>query len=194
MSDIDRPEYWETIYRTEKPRWDKGGVSPPIARLAEEGLLRAGARIAVPGAGHGHDAAHLAALGFRVTAIDFAKEAADALRARGGFEALQQDVFTLGATHPGAFDAVCEHTCMCALDPSRWAEWAKTVHAMLAPGGIYFGVFYAHGREGGPPHTTSEEEVRRLFAGFFSFERLRVAADGFPERLGSELEFVFRRA
>ena len=194
MSDLNRPEYWDAIYRNEKPGWDKGRVSPPIARLAEEKILAEGERVAVPGAGRGHDAAFLAALGFKVTAIDFADEAANALRERGGMEVLQQDVFTLARTHAGAFDAVCEHTCLCALDPKRWREWAEVVHKILVPAGIYFGVFYAHKREGGPPHAISEERVRELFSDLFTFERLRLAPDGFPERLGNELEFIFRKA
>lgn len=198
MSDLNHPSYWNAIYLSEKPGWDKGRVSPPIARLASEGFLPERARVVVPGAGRGHDAIHLASLGFRVTAIDFAEEAAKGIRenaAKAGLalDVLQADVFTLGRSPAGAFDAVCEHTCMCALDPKRWDEWAKTVHAMLAVRGIYFGVFYAHRREGGPPHAISEQRVRELFSELFELERLRVAADGFPERLCNELEFVFRK-
>ncbi len=188
--DLSDPRFWNDIYLREQPGWDKGAVSPPLARLARE-VLAPGASVVVLGAGRGHDAAHLASLGFRVTAVDFAEEAAKAMRARGGFEVLQADVFTLAKTHAGAFDAACEHTCFCAIDPKRRREYAEVVHAIVKR--TFFGLFYESGKTDGPPHTTSEEEVRKTFGDLFEIERLRRAPDGFPERLGRELEFVFTR-
>ena len=195
MADIDRPEYWEDIYRRNDAGWDKGRPSPPVARLALDVLAKR-ARVAVPGAGRGHDALFLAREGFDVTAIDFAPTAATAMResaAKSGLamRVLQDDVFALAAHGP--FDAVVEHTIFCAIDPARRREYAGAIRDALAPGGVYFGVFYAHGKPGGPPHTTTEPEVRALFGEHFSIERLGVAPDGFPERLGNELEFVFRK-
>jgi len=196
--DVSAPSYWNDLYLAGDAGWDKGKPSPPIVRMAgEKGLLPAGASIAVLGAGRGHEAVALAKKGFRVTAIDFAAEAVKAIRANAKkakveLEALQADVFTLPASHAGAFDAALEHTCFCAIDPERRAEYAAMARAILKPGGIFFGLFYAHGRDGGPPFTTTEAEVRRLFAPHFGIDRLVVPKDGFPERKGNELEFVFR--
>jgi hypothetical protein len=128
--------YWNDLYLKGDTGWDKGAPSPPIARMLAEGVVPAGAAIAVIGAGRGHDALEAQRLGYRVTAIDFAPEA--------------------------------------------------------AKGGVLFGLFSAHGREGGPPFDTSEAEVRRLFEARFTIERLRVAPDSFEVRKGVELEAVFR--
>ena len=197
MGELDHPEYWEDIYRRNDAGWDKGRPSPPIVRLVKEGLLPKGARIAVPGAGRGHEALFLAREGYDVTAIDFAPTAATAMReaaAKAGvaMRVLQDDVFALAAHGP--FDAILEHTIFCAIEPVRRREYAGVMRDALAPAGLYFGLFYAHKKPGGPPHTTTEAEVRALFTDLFTVERILVAPDGFPERLGNELEFAFRKA
>ena len=140
-----------------------------------------GASIAVIGAGRGHDAIEAARLGYRVTAIDFAPEALkgiaeNASKAGVQLETRLEDVFAL----KGPFDAVLEHTCFCAIDVERRAEYVEAVARALKPGGTLFGVFYAHGREGGPPFDVTEAEVRRLFSKRFKVERLLRAPDGFP--------------
>lgn len=196
--DISSPGYWNAIYLANDTGWDKGRPSPPIARMSRDGILAKGARVAVVGAGRGHEALDLARAGMQVTAIDFAEEAAKAMRdgsAAAGvkFEVLQEDVFALPRVRPAAFDAVCEHTCFCAIDPARRAEYVEAMHGTLAAGGIYFGLFFAHKKPGGPPHATTEAEVRALFAPRFAVERLVVAPDSFEIRAGAELEFVFRR-
>ena len=162
--------------------------------MMPEGLLAPGASVLVPGAGRGHEARALAKLGFRVTAVDFAEEAVKAMRKAGPpVEAVQADLFDLPRTYPGRFDALFEHTCFCAIDPARRAEYAEVAWQVLKPSGLALGVFYHHGREGGPPFDVGEEEIRRLFARRFELTRLTVAKDSFPEREGKEMEFVFRR-
>jgi len=92
----------------------------------------------------------------------------------------------------GPFDAIVEHTCFCAIDVERRPEYVEAVARALVPGGTLLGVFYAHGREGGPPFDTTEAEVRRLFSTRFEIERLQVARDSFEVRAGKELEAVLR--
>lgn len=196
--DLSRPEFWNQRYLENSTGWDKGRAAPPIARMLHEPVLPPGSRVVVLGAGRGHEALESARAGLRVTAIDFAEEAAKHLRREADgaglpVEVLQEDVFALGRRHPGGFDAALEHTCFCAIDPARRDEYVRAVVDALAPGGVYFGLFYAHGRAGGPPCTTSREEVERLFAPHFAFERLVIPPDSFPGRAGEELEFVFRR-
>jgi methyl halide transferase len=195
--DVNAADYWENLYRTGEVGWDKGQPSPPIVRMLDEGVLPAQARLAVVGAGPGHEVYEAARRGYRVTAIDFAPSSvaqlhAGAKRTGTQFEVLEADLFTVPKTHAGQFDAVLEHTCFCAIDVARRAEYVETVHAMLAPGGLLFGLFYAHGKEGGPPFTTTEAEVETLFAPRFELERLRRAPDSFEIRKGNELEFLFR--
>lgn len=194
---VSSAAFWNSHYLTGDTRWDKGRAAPPIERMIAEGVVPPG-RVAVLGAGRGYEALQLAGRGFQVTAVDFAEEACRSIReaaaARGlPIEVLQADLFDLPRSHAGAFDSLLEHTCFCAIDPSRRAEYVRVVEQLLPPGGALFGLFYAHGRPGGPPFTTSEEEVRQLFSPGFQLERLTRAPDSFPGRVGEELEFLFRR-
>ena len=197
MSDnVSTAEYWNALYLNGEAGWDKGACSPPIARMLREGLVPPGSRVAVIGAGRGHEAIEAAKLGFRVTAIDFAPEAcrgvaAGAQAAGVQLEVLEEDLFTLFERRPAHYDAVVEHTCFCAIDVARRAEYVEAVHALLHKGGLLFGLFYAHGNPGGPPFDTTEAEVRRLFAPRFTLTRLQRATDSFDHRAGKELESVF---
>jgi methyl halide transferase len=194
--DVNTAAYWENLYRTGEAGWDKGKVSPPVARLLSEGFLAPGARIAIVGAGPGYEVVEAARLGFKVTAIDFAPTSLAKLREgqkQASFEILDADLFTLKQSHAGKFDAVLEHTCFCAIDVARRPEYVETVHAMLAPKGILFGLFYAHGKEGGPPFDTNEAEVRKLFGVKFELKRLVRAPDSFEARADKELEAVFAK-
>jgi len=194
---VSDSEYWNDRYLAGETGWDRGRVAPPVARMIDEGVA-AGRALLVLGAGRGHEAIYAALKGLDVTAVDFAEAAVETMRLRAAEQkaklaALERDLFTLPQTHEGQFGAALEHLAFSVVDPKRRPEYAKAVHAVLAPGGIYFGLFFAHDREGGPPFATSEAEVRQLFSPLFEIERLVQAEDSFPSRAGEELELVFRR-
>ncbi len=197
MSDfVSSAEYWNALYVKGDTGWDKGVCSPPIARMLKEGLAGPGAQLAVLGAGRGYEALEAARLGYRVSAIDFAEEAtrsvAAAAEAAGlQVEALQEDLFKLPKRRPATYDAALEQTCFCAIAIARRAEYVEAVHALLKKGGVLFGLFYAHGKPGGPPFDTHEAELRRLFSPRFELVRLACAKDSFEHRAGKELEAVF---
>jgi SAM-dependent methyltransferase len=197
MTNVSDSGFWEERYLSEQTGWEKGRCAPPISRMLQERLLAPRSHVVVLGAGRGNEALEVAARGYESTAVDFAISAVEATRVAAenhhlDVETLQQDLFTLNATHALTFDAALEYTCFCAIDPARRDEYVDVVHAILKPGGLLFGLFYAHGRSGGPPFTTDEVEVRRRFERRFSIERLLRAPDSFPDRAGEELEFVFR--
>ena len=192
--DVSSPDYWSDLYRRGEDGWEKGLPSPPVVSLAR---TLAPGRVAVLGCGRGHEASALAALGWEAVGFDFAPEAVAAARRRTkgkrGLRFEEADLFDLPARHAGTFDAVCEHTCFCAIDPKRRPAYVRAAAALLRPGGVLFGVFYAHGNPGGPPFTTDVAEVRRRFGRAFRIDRLEVAPDSFPNRQGKELAAVFRR-
>ena len=134
----------------------------------------AGARIAVPGAGRGHDARLLARRGYRVTAFDFAEAAVAEARRLAAVEAVElaverRDVFALAHDHAGAFDGVWEYTCFCAIDPDRRDEYARVLHAILRPGGLLLACFFPL-RDGtdGPPFPVSRRDIAWVLAGRFT--------------------------
>ena len=193
--DVSSADYWNDLYLKGDTGWDKGRCSPPVDRLLKEGIVPQGARLAGIGAGRGYEVVEAARLGYRVSAIDFAEEAARGVaavaeKAGVALEVLQEDLFNLPRRRPAHYDAVLEQTCFCAIAIARRPEYVEAVHAMLKKGGVLFGLFYAHGKPDGPPFDTNEEEVRRLFSPRFKIERLKRAADSHESRLGRELEAV----
>jgi len=199
MHEVSRADYWNALYLAQDTGWDKGRCAPPIDRLLAEGHIRAGGRVAVIGCGKGHEALAAARHGFAVTAIDFAPEAIAAVVANARAAAIDLsaellDLFALPEQHPGQFDAILEHTCLCAIDPTRRPEYLRATAAALRPGGLLLGLLYAHNKPAGPPFAITESEARSSFPPSFEFTRLRVAPDSFEHRQGLELEFIARRA
>ena len=150
------------------------------------------ARVAVPGAGRGHDARLLARRGHRVTAFDFSEVAVAEARRLAAAEAVEltverRDVFTLPRDHAGAFDGVWEYTCFCAIDPDRRDEYARVLHAILRPGGLLLACFFPL-RDGtdGPPFPVSRDDIERVLAGRFTVLEARPPARSVERRRGLE--------
>ena len=194
---VSAPPFWVDLYARGQDGWDLGAPSPPLATWLAQGGRFPGtagdaARVAVPGCGRGHDVRLLARQGYRVTGFDFADAAiaeARALVRADGVEAAfeQRDIFTLAADHGGAFDALWEYTCFCAIDPDRREEYARLVHALLRPGGILLGCFFPL-REGtdGPPFPVSRPEIERVLAPWFDVLEAGPPAESVEQRRGLE--------
>jgi SAM-dependent methyltransferase len=170
--------YWDGLYAGGQDGWDLGGPAPALEDWLTSGRFSsARARVAIPGAGRGHDARLLAGRGYRVTAFDFADAAvveARRLAARDGVDVVveQRDVFTLGQDYAGAFDGVWEYTCFCAIDPARREEYVRVLHTILRPGGLLLACFFPL-REGGdgPPFPISRGDIDRALGGRFTVRR-----------------------
>ena len=170
--------FWDGLYAGGQDGWDLGGPAPALEDwLASGRFSSARARVAVPGAGRGHDARLLAGRGYRVTAFDFADAAvveARRLAARDGVDVVveQRDVFTLGQDYAGAFDGVWEYTCFCAIDPARREEYVRVLHTILRPGGLLLACFFPL-REGGdgPPFPVLRADIDRALADRFTVLR-----------------------
>ena len=198
MSDINRPDFWETIYRQGKAPWDLGKPSPVFRRLAQNGAFPPG-RMIVLGAGHGHDARLFARHGFQVTAVDFARGAVDAMHRLGDPDApvviMQADIFDLPDLFDHLFDYVLEYVCYCAIDPSRREEYAAVVDDLLRPGGRYVALaFPIEEREGGPPFSVDPDELIALLqARRFTLQRHEQPADSVPARRGREELLILQK-
>ena len=192
--------FWDGLYAAAQDGWDLGGAAPALedwlasGRFSSLSSIKCGgpemapalpqaadtrtrARVAVPGAGRGHDARLLARHGYRVTAFDFALAAvaeARRLAAADGVDVAveQRDVFTLGEDFAGAFDGVWEYTCFCAIDPARREEYVRVLHTILRPGGLLLACFFPL-REGGdgPPFPVLRADIDRALADRFTVLR-----------------------
>ncbi|MDD4885590.1 MAG: methyltransferase domain-containing protein [Thiomonas sp.] len=165
-------EFWNERFRSRTTGWDRGGVHPQLLRCLASGELLP-CRILVPGCGAGHEVLHLAAAGFEVTALDYAQQAIDLLRQRlreQGLraEVLQADVRQWEAPQP--FDVIWEQTCLCALYPDDWNQYAQRLHRWLAPQGRLFAQFMQTNKPGaeegwiqGPPYHCDILAMRAVF-------------------------------
>ena len=190
---------WNQCYTEGNTPWNKGVPSPPLAQYLEKQPLAG--RVLVPGCGSGHDAAFLARQGCQVVGLDLAPLAIEmAAKAYPELPAstwVQGDLFALPDEWKGTFDAVVEHTCLCAIPLTLRTAYRDTVHSLLKPGGLLIGVWFINpdldpGHEG-PPHPLPQPELDQLFAVGFEIVTDYVPEVAFSGREGRERLRVMRK-
>ena len=171
----DTGSWWDQRYREGSDRWELGTPAPPLKQfLCEHPLApRPPARVLVPGCGRGHEAALLASMGFAAVGLDFSAEALQEARRLHGEQPgqlswLQADLLDSAALvaaglGPGSCDGVLEHTCYCAIDPALRPAYRQTMARLVRPQGWLLGLFWCHGRPGGPPYGSDVEALQSDF-------------------------------
>jgi SAM-dependent methyltransferase len=174
---------WEGRYRAGDAPWDLGRA-PPCLEALVDALAGPRLRVFVPGAGRGHDARCWARAGHAVTALDIAPTAVAQGRVLTGdlVTWIVGDLFALPRAMHGAFDVVWEQTCLCALPPERRADYARAVASVLRPGGVFHGVLWEHGKEGGPPWSITMDVARDVLGGALEIERMERIPDWSEQR------------
>jgi len=166
-------EFWQNRFEKNETGWDRGSPSPQLLEWLDSGELKP-CRIAVPGCGAGWEVAELARRGFDVVGIDYtaaAVEITQALVNSQGLKAevIQADVLTYRPEKK--FDAVYEQTCLCAIHPEHWFEYAQQLNQWLQPGGglwvLYMQMIRSTSSEEGfivgPPYHCDINAMRALF-------------------------------
>ena len=197
---------WNASYDTGETPWDKGAPAPPLLEwLAQPGNCCDG-DILVPGCGLGHDvralaeanpAAHLVGADIAPLAVERAEHYPLVDKER--YAVL--DLFALPEKHRGGFDWVFEHTCFCAINPARRADYVRAVAEALRPGGRLLAIFYlepwATGETpppgGGPPFGVTVTELDSLFAPSFRLLEESRPKRAYPGREGRELLRLMER-
>jgi SAM-dependent methyltransferase len=164
--------FWDRRFAEGDTPWDRGAANPQLGIWLATGALKP-CRILVPGCGSGHEVAVLAHAGFDATALDYSPEAVARTRKRLEAEGLKATVVEADALawQPGKpFDAIYEQTCLCALYPDQWRDYADQLHRWLAPSGKLFALFVqllrpgaAEGAIEGPPYHCDIHAMRALF-------------------------------
>ena len=165
-------EFWDQRFQSNETPWDRGDANPQLGAWLAAGALRP-CRVLVPGCGSGYEVVALAAAGFEVTALDYSPAAIGRTRQRLAAARLEAEVVEADALawQPHrAFDAIYEQTCLCALYPDQWRDYADQVHRWLAPGGTLCALFVQLPRPGaaegaieGPPYHCDINAMRALF-------------------------------
>jgi len=157
---------WESRYRAGTAGWELHGLNPTFLASREAGLL-APCRILVPGGGRSLEPLALAEAGFDVTVVDAAPSAVAAQRAlfhRLNVPARAEQADLLTWEPDGLFDAIYDQTCLCALPPAIWPDYAQRLHRWLRPDGSLFILFIQNRRTDGPPFHCDMGAMRLLFA------------------------------
>ncbi len=185
---------WDQAYQENFTPWDKGLPSPPLVEWLSRHSLSG--RVLVPGCGVGHDVMHLISLGVDAIGLDIAPTAIERAKATYPQHAdrfVQGDLFEL----KGEFDAVVEHTCLCALPPEWREKYRDAVAGLLKPGGLLVGVFFINPEmdpgETGPPFGISEVELKALMAPWFELVESYTPSAAYPGREGREMVGVFKK-
>lgn len=159
-------EDWQQRYLRDETGWDRGSCNPALMRWLKSKALQP-CRILVPGCGRGYEVVELAARGFDVTAVDFARAPVQQLLKRLEerhlrAEVRQDDMLQFVASQE--FTAVYEQTSLCAIDPQHWPLYEETLARSLLPGGRLYALFMQSGKTDGPPFSCELGQMRRLFA------------------------------
>ena len=165
-------EFWQQRFAEGNTPWDRGAANPQLDAWLAAGALKP-CRILVPGCGSGYEVATLAKAGFDVTGLDYAPVAIARTRnllatANLNAELIEADV--LAWQPPRQYDAIYEQTCLCALYPDQWRDYADQLHRWLVAGGRLFALFVQFPRPGaadgeiqGPPYHCDINAMRALF-------------------------------
>lgn len=187
---------WDQAYQDNFTPWDKGAPSPPLVEWLARNPLPG--RVLVPGCGIGHDVAYLASTGIDAVGLDISATAVERARiAHPGHAArfITADLFEYTPAEP--FDAIVEHTCLCALPPEWRPRYRDAAARLLKPGGLLVGIFYLNPDmdpgETGPPFGITEAELTALFEPVFEIVESGVPAAAYPGREGRELLRILRR-
>ncbi|MFC8722166.1 class I SAM-dependent methyltransferase [Kitasatospora sp. NPDC057198] len=199
----DGREYWDRFY-TDRTRPVPFFAEKPDESLAahlDRGLITVGRALDL-GCGHGRNALHLAARGFRVDAVDLSPVAVawgeERARAAGADVRFHcGDAFAPSATElDGPYDLVVDSGCLHHLPPHRRIGYLALLDRVLAPGGHLALTAFAAGPDGMGSELSDAElyrarslegglaftpdGLRRIFAGLTEVElrRMREQPDG----------------
>jgi len=188
---------WETRYLNEDTPWCKGREHPILEMLMDRILPQDfSGRIVAPGCGRAWDLAAISAARPRasVLGIDLSETAINAvarhIRENPQIELIVGDFLDTAWLRKAVGDADCiwEHTCFCAIHPSRRGDYVESAAALLSPGGVLAGLFFVDlDDEGsGPPWNCPRLELQRLFGASFEIQSCEIARDTFEGRHGEE--------
>lgn len=188
----EHPEFWDKRFGEGVTPWDAGRVPDDFAAFVA--ARTPPLNTLIPGCGSAWEAAHLAAAGWPVTALDFSPAAVARARAVLGTAAVDlvcADFFTFTPAQP--YELIYERAFLCALPRKLWADWGRRVGKLLPSGGLLAGYFFVCEQPKGPPFGILPAQLDELLAADFTCQEDAPVADSIPVFAGRERWQVWRR-
>jgi thiopurine S-methyltransferase len=188
----EHPDFWCKRFGEGVTPWDAGKVPADFAAFVAR--RTSPLNTLIPGCGSAWEAAHLAAAGWPVTALDFSPVAVERAREVLGPAAVDlvcADFFTF--TPAQAHKLIYERAFLCALPRKLWADWGRRVAELLPPGGLLAGYFFICDQAKGPPFGILAEQLDELLAANFVCLEDAPVADSIPVFAGRERWQVWQR-
>ena len=188
----EHPDFWCKRFDAGSTPWDAGKVPAAFADFVTRQPVSL--TTLIPGCGNAWEAAHLAGIGWPVTALDFSPAAVAAARKILGSAPVAlvcADFFTFTPAAPYAL--IYERAFLCALPRKLWVNWGRRVAELLPPGGLLAGHFFICDQVKGPPFGILPGQLDDLLTA--NFTRIEDAAvnDSIPVFSGRERWQAWRR-
>ncbi len=199
ITEVDKPKFWDEIYKNGQSGWDLKSPNPIFLELLENKEALEPGSILIPGCGKGYDAIAAAKHKFTVTAIDFSEYAISfaknlAIQEPVNVEFLKKDFFSLEDEFYGKFDFVYDYASYCAINPLRREEYAKKISLMLKPGGKFLAhLFPVEDRKTGPPFGIDIVETYKLFSKYLLLDFSSKNINSIKPRRGREVLQIYRK-
>lgn len=188
----EHPDFWSKRFGEGVTPWDAGKAPAAFADFIAR--QPAPLNTLIPGCGSAWEAAHLAELGWPVTALDFSPAAVAVAREVLGNAAVDlvcADFFTFSPRRP--YQLLYERAFLCALPRKLWADWGRRVAALLPPGGLLAGYFFICDQPKGPPFGILREQLDELLQANFELLEDMAVTDSIHVFAGRERWQVWRR-
>ena len=188
----EHPDFWCKRFGEGVTPWDAGKVPDAFADFISRQPLPLNTLI--PGCGSAWEAAHLADIGWPVTALDFSPVAIEKAReilASAPVDLVCADFFTFAPTRP--IGLIYERAFLCALPRKLWDDWSRRIAELLPSGGILAGFFFVCDQPKGPPFGILPDQLSQLLAPNFTLLEDAPVSDSIPVFAGRERWQVWQR-
>ena len=188
----EHPDFWCKRFGEGVTPWDAGKVPAAFADFICSQTMSLNTLI--PGCGSAWEAAHLAELGWPVTALDFSPVAIEKAREVLGdapVDLVCADFFTFVPQQ--RLDLIYERAFLCALPRKLWADWGKRVAELLPSGARLAGYFFLCDQPKGPPFGILPAQLDELLRPNFELIEDQPVDDSIPVFAGRERWQVWRR-
>jgi hypothetical protein len=186
--------YWDQRWQKGETGWDIGYPAPALMDYAMQNI-HLDAKILIPGAGSGYEAASLFQKGYHnVHMLDISPTAVKRFHDQWPGFPKQQLICDDFFQHQDTYDFILEQTFYCALDPKMRNAYVRQMHALLNSGGTLAGLLFQFPlTEAGPPFGGSKAEYLSRFEPFFDIEEMETCTNSIAPRQGNELFFVMHK-